>query len=137
MPGPSWVVYKSDGLNDYSSGYGRTNGLTADELFFCENRERATTIAESTDPHASYDYDDYALAELDGLYYVFNTSGCSCPSPEETWGLVFKGTRDELLAFLDSGGASEAWREFLRQVERGGITLLSPAPAPSERRYDW
>jgi hypothetical protein len=133
MAGPSWVVYNRD------AGYGaRTSGLTADELFFCENSERANTIAESRDPHAFYSYDDYALAELDGAYYAFNTSGCSCPSPDETWGLIFKGSRDELLAFLKwSDDSTEAWREFLREIEKGGIALLKPAPVPSSKRYDW
>jgi hypothetical protein len=133
MAGPSWVEY-----NAGSGGYGaRTSMLTPDELFFCENSARATTIAESQDPHANYDYNDYALAELDGTYYAFNTSGCSCPSPSETWELIFKGERRELLEFLSKGGGSEAWNEFLREIEKGGIELLSPAPQPSANRYDW
>lgn len=134
MAGPSWVKYIPGDARSYGA---RTDGLTPDELFFCENSDRAKVIAESSDPHSSYYYDDYALAELDGAYYAFNTSGCSCPSPDETWGLIFKGSRDELLAFLDSGGGSEAWNEFLREVEKGGIALLKPAPAPSSKRYDW
>lgn len=135
MAGPTWVKYISgDGLS-----YGaRTTGLTPDELFFCENGDRAVTIAESSDPHSCYDYDDYALAELDGVYYVFNTSGCSCPSPSETWGLIFRGSKEELLTFLQwSADSTEAWHEFLREVERGGFTLVNPAPPEGPRRYDW
>lgn len=140
MAGPSWV-----------STRGRsTDNLTDDERFFCENSDRAVTLAESSDPDADYSYDDYALAELDGVYYIFNTSGCSCPSPDETWELEFKGNRDELLDRLVSGGLTqfdtssrrwsrgkESWHEFLRQVEATGIVLRTPAPAPSRSRYDW
>lgn len=135
MAGPSWVKYHpGDG---YSYG-ARTAALTPDELFFCENSDRATTIAWSSDPNESWDYDDYALAELDGVYYAFNTSGCSCPSPDETWELIFKGSRDELLAFLRwDDGSTEAWREFLRAVERVGIALVTPAPPVSGKRHDW
>lgn len=38
-----------------------------------------------TDDEASYSYDDWALCRLDGAYYLLSTSGCSCPSPSETW----------------------------------------------------
>lgn len=37
------------------------------------------------DEEASYSYDEFALCELDGAYYLLSTSGCSCPSADETW----------------------------------------------------
>jgi hypothetical protein len=37
------------------------------------------------DADACYSYDDYALVRLDAAYYLLRTSGCSCPSPTETW----------------------------------------------------
>lgn len=38
-----------------------------------------------SDRDASYSYDDWALCRLDGDHYLLATSGCSCPSPSETW----------------------------------------------------
>lgn len=42
-------------------------------------------LAEADDPHANYSFDDYALVYCKELktFYLFNTSGCSCPSQEE------------------------------------------------------
>jgi hypothetical protein len=81
---PDWIAVH-DGSSGWSSS-GRTRGsLSGVERFFVDNIARAVTICESSDPDASYSYDDYALCELDGAFYLFNTSGCSCPSPNETW----------------------------------------------------
>lgn len=41
-------------------------------------------IGGIVDAEASYSYDDWALVELDKNFYLFSTSGCSCPSPSET-----------------------------------------------------
>lgn len=41
------------------------------------------------DAEANYSYDDWALVELDGQFYWLHTSGCSCPSPTETWGVFY------------------------------------------------
>lgn len=126
-------------------GYGARDfgTLTEDEKHFAANAERATTIAEAEDPHADYSYNDWALCELDGLFYVFYTSGCSCPSPSETWELHFKGGRDETLDWLalpesrqEAFSRGEAFAEFLRKIEAAGWTLRTPAPAP-RGRYDW
>ncbi len=142
MPGPNWVQATDDGKRDSGNGYrwGDCRSLSEcsiDERHFVENHDRAETLAESSDPDASYDYDDYALALLDGRYYVFNTSGCSCPSPEETWGLCFVGDLPALLDYLDppEQGCQESFAEFLRQVEKV-LTLKNPAPAPkADRRW--
>ena len=134
-PAPDWIQHISV---DSSGWAARTAPLSPAEQFFIENRERAATIAESSDPNASYSYDDWALCELDGTFYAFNTSGCSCPSPSETWSLAASGSRDEMLDFLkmEPGGGYEAFAEFLRQIEKAGWTLRSPAPAPGDRK-DW
>lgn len=137
MAGPSWVV-----INEPSSYSGRSrHTLTADELFFAENTERADTLAESSDPNASYDYDDYALAVLDGQYYVFNTSGCSCPSLDETWSMHFKGDGPALVDYLEGlRTGDEAACEFLREcapiLAALGIPLRSDPPVPRQG-YDW
>ncbi len=132
MPGPSWVV------SSKSERWGaRTHDkLDADEAFFVDNAERAVLIAESSDPNANYDYNDYALCELDGRFWLFNTSGCSCPSPTETWCVSWiVPSKEEALAKLVPC-RDEAFHELLRQVEKAGWTLKEPAPAPGTR-YGW
>lgn len=137
MPGPDWIRVPESG--EYL-GYGSRDfgNLTDDEKHFAANHARAVTIAESEDPHADYSYDDWALCELDGLYYAFNTSGCSCPSPSETWELMFKGDRESLLNWLATpiNYNAEPFAEFLRKIEAAGWTLRSPAPSPRPQ-YDW
>lgn len=128
--GPGWVV------SDKTSGnYGaRTHDtLTDDEKFFVENSDRAATLAESSDPHADYSFDDYALAELDGTFYVFNTVGCSCPSPCEVWDLDKKGTREEIVEWLQPAG--EAFNEFIREVAK--VWPEVTAPEPRTNRWDY
>ena len=62
------------------------------EEFLIEHREDIEVIAEIADAQACYDYDDWALicVPIRGRnrrdsFYLLNTSGCSCPSPRETW----------------------------------------------------
>lgn len=139
---PEWIrtpepgAYLGYGARDFGT-------LTDAERMFVAGRDRAVTIAESEDPHADYSYDDWALCKLDGLFYAFNTSGCSCPSPSETWTLVKHGTLEEMLDWLVMGApdgpyklSSEAFAEFLRKIESAGWTLKQPAPPP-RARYDW
>lgn len=53
------------------------------------NRGNILVIGEVADANASWSYDDWAIILFDKKYYLLNTSGCSCPSPTETWGIVF------------------------------------------------
>lgn len=39
------------------------------------------------DEEASYEFDEWALIRLRGDYYLLRSSGCSCPSPSEVWGI--------------------------------------------------
>ena len=135
MPGPDWVQHICTG-NDNGS---RTGEMSADEKFFVENHARATTLVESTDPESNYSYDDYALAELDGELYVFNTSGCSCPSPSETWDLQIKGGRGDVIAWANSHDSynSSAFHEFKRALEAYGFEFATKAPAPAGTATDW
>lgn len=50
-----------------------------------KHRYELEIIGGILDKDASYSYDDWALVEWKGNYYLFSTSGCSCPSPSETW----------------------------------------------------
>ena len=62
-----------------------------------KNRYQLEIYGGVSDPEAHYSYDDVALVRLDNDYYLLRTSGCSCPSPSETW-WIEKGpsTLDEI-----------------------------------------
>lgn len=68
------------------------------------HRYEIEILGEVTDDEASYSYDDWALCELRGQYYLLATSGCSCPSPSETW-RVEKGpaTLEEIRRHITEG----------------------------------
>ena len=57
------------------------------ETMLVKRRYEIEIIGGVQDEEASYSYDDWALCKLDGQYYLLSTSGCSCPSPSETWRL--------------------------------------------------
>lgn len=78
-----------------------------------DNRSKIKVINE-LNLSEDYEYDEWALIKLDKNYYVLNTSGCSCPDPNETWGIVFgPGTlskiKKEIKDYLDKCG--EYYRE--------------------------
>jgi hypothetical protein len=50
-----------------------------------DRRDDIEVIGMVTDDEADYSYDEWALIKLDSDYYLLSTSGCSCPSPSETW----------------------------------------------------
>ena len=69
------------------------------------------------DKDASYSYDDFALVRLDADYYLLNTTGCSCPSPSETWHVeIGPATLDEIEAFL-LGGHYQGYTVPKRQMD--------------------
>ena len=69
-----------------------------------DERDKVWVVAEWTCPDLSYEYDDYAVVRLGRRYAVLNTSGCSCPSPTETWGILFEGTKAEVRKYLEAEG---------------------------------
>lgn len=74
------------------------------ERLLIANRSEIEKIAEIQDENASYSYDDFALIRFRGDFYLLQTSGCSCPSRSETWGIdIGPATLDEIEAFLKSG----------------------------------
>lgn len=75
-----WVAHE-DGLSTYKS----SEPINLVEQVLVARRYELEILGGVTDETASYSYDDWALCELDGEYYLFSTSGCSCPSPNETW----------------------------------------------------
>lgn len=80
-----WVAHPNGGKNDP----------------LVKRRNEIEIIGGVQDADASYSYDDYALCELDGKFYLFSTSGCSCPSPSETWQVdIGPATLDEIKAHV-------------------------------------
>lgn len=72
--------------------------------------ERWKLLHHSEDPDADYSYDDLALMERDdGLLALVRTSGCSCPDPDETWGVVAEGGRADVLKEIDR--ERNEWRD--------------------------
>ena len=99
-----WACHKA-AVN--STGYGTGRGIEDEpSLTLVACRDRVEVIGEVTDAEADYSYNNYCLVHLDNKYYLLNTSGCSCPSPTETWGISF-------------GPCS--FREMTRHIKEGGF----------------
>lgn len=81
-------------------------------------RSEVWVVAEWSCPDLSYEYDDYAVVRLGRRYAVLNTSGCSCPSPTETWGVLFEGTKAEVKQYLGEEGDHPA--DFFYSREKQG-----------------
>lgn len=98
--GFSWVAHP-DGLR---SNYNGNTKDTDTEAMLVSRRYDLEIIGGVSDEEASYSYDDWALCELDGRYYLLSTSGCSCPSPEETWRLeIGPATLAEIRGHITDG----------------------------------
>lgn len=69
-----------------------------------DHRYELDILGGVTDDEASYSYDNWALVRWKGDLYLFRTSGCSCPSPTETWVVeIGPATKEEIKAKLQSG----------------------------------
>jgi hypothetical protein len=56
------------------------------------------------DETLSYEYDECAVVRYKGNLYLLQTSGCSCPSPTETWRVILGPyTKEDLLSQIKSG----------------------------------
>jgi hypothetical protein len=82
------VAAMADELDWIASPRGLSASSSAEERMLVEQRDKIEVIGWVTDAEACYSYDDYALIRLGKVYYLLNTSGCSCPAPDETWGIV-------------------------------------------------
>lgn len=74
-----------------------------DETLLIERRADVELVGGIEDEDLNYEYDEFALVKLDGVYYLLQTSGCSCPSPSETWSVQQKGTLQEIRDSITSG----------------------------------
>lgn len=52
------------------------------------NRNDLIFLGGISDPDPNYSYDEFAIVRLKRRYFLCETSGCSCPSPDETWFVV-------------------------------------------------
>lgn len=77
--------------------------LNADEKKLADNRERIRFLGGVEDEDASYSFDDAAIVELDGTYYLVQAAGCSCPSHEEQWGVEAVGTLSDIRKTITDG----------------------------------
>jgi hypothetical protein len=69
-----------------------------------ENRYNLEIIGGVVDKDADYSYDDFALILFKKKYYLLQTSGCSCPSPSETWGVDIGPTTLKKIRDFITGG---------------------------------
>jgi len=90
-----WV---GDGGNGHS-------GTDSDEGLLIRNRDKVEIVAEASDQDLSYEFDELAVAYLKGYgYFICQATGCSCPSPSETWCVVkrFK-TKKAVIKAIEDG----------------------------------
>lgn len=112
----------------------RYRTLSGDEAFVADHWEEAETLAESQDPNANYDFNDYALVRVGLEYFVTNASGCSCPSHEDVWMVEFRGDLPAVESYITATKGGEAWAEFQREVHKVWSNVPNPAPGP---RFSW
>jgi hypothetical protein len=95
-----WVAHP-DGIG---GGYNGNTKEIDTESMLVSRRYDLEIIGGIHDEEANYSYDDWVLCELDGRYYLLATSGCSCPSPSETWRLeIGPATLADIRAHVTSG----------------------------------
>lgn len=118
----------------YGYALGRSyQNLSVEEQQLLDNRDAAQILCEVHDG-ASYEYDDWALIQLNDTYYVVNTSGCSCPDPADTWYIVRAGTKQDIvLELMGSNGINRAFRNVVAKLD--GWEAVTPCEP--KKRYDW
>ena len=86
-----------------------------------ENRTKLEIIGGVVDDQLSWEYDEFAVVRYQRKLYLFETSGCSCPDPTETWRVTGPFTKAELLKEIKAGNYGgftlpEHLEEELKQV---------------------
>lgn len=77
------------------------------EQYIIENRDHIVILGDWVE-NEPYSYDEWLLVSVRGLFYVLTTSGCSCPSPSETWYAVTTG-HPSVEAALDDAESSDRY----------------------------
>ena len=86
-------------------GSGSCENAGKDERLLIDNADKVEVLSEASDPNQDWSYDYTAICKLVGQgYFLVQTSGCSCPSPSETWSVVkrFK-TKKQVLKAIEDG----------------------------------
>lgn len=66
-----------------------------------DNRDKVCLVAECSNANLSWEYDETAVVYLrDHGWFLLGTSGCSCPSPNETWGAERFASKKALLKHI-------------------------------------
>lgn len=109
---------------DLSNSYGewiahpKCSRPTEHELDLIGHRGDILVYAEISDDEASYSYDDFALVKLKTKWYLLNTTGCSCPDPNETWNIqIGPATLKEIREFV-SGGNYDGYTVPKKQIDQ-------------------
>lgn len=101
-------MFKLGETKDYSDfwwvGHSSCDRRGDVEKLLISRRADISVIGGVVDETLSYEYDEFALILLDDQYYLLQTSGCSCPSPSETWGVdIGPATLQEIRNFITGG----------------------------------
>jgi len=85
-------------------GHPRCDNPGEFEKQFIENRSKLEVIGGVVDDTLSWEYDDFAIVRYKRHLYLLETSGCSCPSPTETWRVIHGPMKKaELIKEIKSG----------------------------------
>jgi hypothetical protein len=99
-----WVGHPASSRPAGSTGDSAKDAYNALQNEFIANRDKLEILGGVTDPNACYDYDEFAVVRYKRKLYLLETSGCSCPSPSETWGIVHgPTTKTELVKSIKKG----------------------------------
>jgi hypothetical protein len=100
MIGTAEKKYAKD--HDWVGAGGVSN---TDEGLLSANRDKVEILAEVSDDNLSYEFDMMAICYLRGHgYFICQATGCSCPSPSETWGVVKRfRTRKQVMKAIEDG----------------------------------
>lgn len=87
------------------------------------NRDRIEVISSWEEPNLEYEYHEEAIVRLDLAYYALTTTGCSCPSPTETWCIDYgPATLDEMRAWAALGPRADVWCPVLTNEALGVVS---------------
>lgn len=115
-----WVAHPAGGCD------------TPETTKLIENRYKLWIYGGVEDKEASYSYDDWALVKLGRDWYLLSTSGCSCPSPSETWRIeIGPATLLKIRAHV-TGGYYDGYTVPKKQMD-DFIALLDAAPKLKKR----
>jgi hypothetical protein len=127
-------------LEDYHQSWGwvahpdrrHEKSLDDAEKVIVENRYKLEIIGGVSDNEADYSYNDWALCKLKNKYYLLSTSGCSCPSPKETWYIEIGPTTLKQIEKHIKSGAYEGYT-LPKKQEADFLALIEEAKALNDK----